>query len=106
LSYVNLEEAAAAIAEVHRVLRPGGKLLFNPYSKSDSSASDAPRGSADRTPWAAGSRPFFYDRSDVERTLGSGWVLHELLHVSEVDEHAVKRTCGATWRAVAEVYET
>lgn len=102
LSYANWDEAAAAIAEVHRVLRPGGRFLFNPYSKSDSSASDMSPESVDRTPWAAGATPFFYDRSDIERTLGAGWVLHELLHVSEIDECSRKSTCRATWRAVAE----
>jgi SAM-dependent methyltransferase len=105
LSYVDMETATSAIAEVRRVLRPSGRFLFNPYSKSDSSAGDAPSSSKGRTPFAHGN-PFFYDRSDIERTVGPGFSVCEMLHVTSIDECSVDRPCRSEWQVVLEACVT
>jgi SAM-dependent methyltransferase len=101
LSYIDMQTARSAIAEVRRVLRPAGRFLFNPYSRADSSAGDTPSSSTGRTPFAHG-HPVFYDRSDIERTVGSGFSVREMIHVESVDEWSVERPCRSEWQVVLE----
>lgn len=101
LSYIAMQATASAIAEVRRVLRPAGRFLFNPYSKADSSAGDAPPSSMGRTPFAHG-HPVFYDKSDIERTVGSDFTFLEAIHVHSVDEWSAERPCRAEWQVVLE----
>ena len=101
LSYIDMHAVTCAIAEVRRVLRPRGRFLFNPYSKADSSARDIPSRSTERTPFAHG-HPVFYDRSDIERTVGSGFSFREMVHVQSVDEYSDARPCRSEWQVVLE----
>jgi SAM-dependent methyltransferase len=96
LSCATPEEAVAAVREVHRVLRPGGRFLFNPYStRATSNTSRAAHAPLD------GRREIrFYDQRDVEEALADGWRIVELLHVDETDAYTGE--CRAQWRAVAE----
>lgn len=106
LSTVSAEAVEQAVAEVRRVLRPGGKFLFNPFSTIDSSSSGPPElepGVRDRTPWAGGGDVSFYDREDIERLFASDWRLCELVHVVEVDELVGESSRRAEWRAVVEL---
>jgi SAM-dependent methyltransferase len=101
LSYVDMQTAASAIAEARRVLRPGGRLLFNPYSKADGAAAGTPSSSTGRTPFAHG-HPVFYDRSDIERVAGGDFAVREMLHVTSIDEWSVERPRRAEWQVVLE----
>jgi SAM-dependent methyltransferase len=101
LSYVDMHTAASAIAEARRVLRPGGRLLFNPYSKADGAAAGTPSSATGRTPFAHG-HPVFYDRSDIEHVAGAGFAIREMLHVTSIDEWSVERPCRAEWQVVLE----
>jgi SAM-dependent methyltransferase len=101
LSYIEMPTAASAIAEVRRVLRPAGRFLFNPYSTADTAAGDTPSASTGRTPFAHG-HPVFYGRSDIERTVGSGFSFREMLHVQSIDECSIQRPCRSEWQVVLE----
>jgi SAM-dependent methyltransferase len=101
LSYIDMPAATSAIAEVRRVLRPAGRFLFNPYSKADSSAGDTQPSSTGRTPFAHG-HPVFYDKADIEHTVGAGFSFREMLHVQSVDEWSVERPCRSEWQVVLE----
>ncbi len=105
LSYASPAEAIDAVREVHRVLRPNGKFLFNPYSARDSAATGLAPDRLDRTAWqpvTGRSNTQFYREDEVRQTLADGWKLHELVHVVAIDEAAPERPCRAQWRAVAE----
>jgi SAM-dependent methyltransferase len=101
MTYVEKPLAAEAIAEVRRVLKPGGRFLFNPYSVSDSAAGDPDPASATRTPWAHG-RPCFYSRADIERAALQRFTALEMIHVESINELLPERPCRAEWRVVLE----
>ncbi|MEA2493346.1 MAG: hypothetical protein QOJ29_1257 [Thermoleophilaceae bacterium] len=93
LTCVSQEDAAVAVAEVRRVLRPGGRLLFTPFSVEDS------RAAAGAIPHAG--RIEFYDRPKVEATLGPGWELVSLDHL-RVEDRLADSQVHASWRVIAE----
>lgn len=102
----------ATILEVKRVLRIGGRFLFNPYSKRHSSYSlgrPGPDGlSRDITGGALAhtGQICFYDRSDVMSVFGAGWRLLSLQHLEVVDEQQkTDQSIQAEWHVVAERVE-
>jgi SAM-dependent methyltransferase len=94
--------ARRAIAELHRVLAPGGRLFFNPYSDRHSSASggtpgpDGVRVGIDRGALTGVGQICFYSRADVESVFGAGWKLEQVEHVE-----ATGADTKADWRVVA-----
>lgn len=103
LSYASPAEARSAAAEIRRVLRPGGKFLFNPYSDRSSAAAvssaDDERGAS--APVAGRAAVRFYGRTDIEALL-DGWKIVEIVHAEETDQTTVPPVVRAQWRAVAE----
>jgi SAM-dependent methyltransferase len=99
--------AARAIAEVHRILRPGGRFFFNPYSDVHSTAASGRPGPDGLTLDAsAGSlvgvgQLCFYGRSDVLSAL-RGWKILSMQHVETVEMLQPVRTVHAEWRVIAE----
>jgi SAM-dependent methyltransferase len=103
LSYASPAEAQSAVAEIGRVLRPGGKFLFNPYSDRSSAArvssvDDLRSASA---PVAGRAAVRFYGRTDIEALL-DGWKILEIVHVEEADQTTVTPVLRAQWRAIVE----
>lgn len=103
LTYASPPEAQVAVAEIQRVLRPGGRFLFNPYSDT-SSAAGGPSAHDGRGAWSpvvGRAAVRFYGRADIEALL-DGWKILEIVHVEEVDQTTVPPVVRAQWRAVAE----
>lgn len=100
--------ARMAIGEIRRVLRPGGRFLFNPYSTAHSSyRSDQVGPDGLITAVTEGNligvgQLCFYDRADVEAVLNSGWRLISREHVLIQDELAVAGSSHAEWRVIVE----
>jgi ubiquinone/menaquinone biosynthesis C-methylase UbiE len=100
--------AAETIREVQRVLVPGGKFLFTPFSTDDLSftASD-PGPDETRINITAGTvrgvgQICFYSRTDLEATLGSGWRLLSLELNRHDDLLHNPPIVRAVWHAIVE----
>jgi SAM-dependent methyltransferase len=103
LTYASPSEARVAVAEIRRVLRPGGRLLFNPYSDQAGAASgpSARDGRGAWSPVAGRADVRFYGREDIEALL-DGWKILEIVHAEEVDHTTAPPVVRAQWRVVAE----
>lgn len=98
----------AAVAEIRRVLRPGGRFFFNPYADSHSSA---------RTGRAAGDgltvditggtlvgvgQIHFVARHEVTELFAEGWTLKQLERLEITDMLGPQGSIHAEWRVLAE----
>lgn len=105
LSHTTVDGAARAVAEVHRVLRLGGRFLFNPYSDRctsfyrspdpDGTVRDIRVGSI-----TGGSVARFYSLQDVRDLFDDAWTVQSLRHLEETD--MVQRDVHAEWLVIAE----
>lgn len=102
-----LESAQKAINEIHRVLRPGGRFFFNPYSEYHSSRSSGHTKSSGLTEnIREGSMTnvgqiCFYSRQQVEKALEE-YSIVSLEHMQYSDCLPAARYVHAEWRVVAE----
>lgn len=100
--------AKRAVAEVRRVLRPGGRFLFNPYCENHFSASSGrPGKDGVVVDIAAGSlvgcgQLAFYSREQVLETLGEGWNILSFQYYEFVEEAVEPRMRHSEWRVVVE----
>ncbi|RME34965.1 MAG: methyltransferase domain-containing protein [Gammaproteobacteria bacterium] len=108
LTNCGFSAAGRAVAEIQRVLRPGGRFLFNPYSRAHTSHLTGTPGPDELTVRITGGvlRQYrqicFYDEAMVRRQLGAGWKLLSLRHL-ELREHLDDEPdVHAEWRVVAE----
>jgi SAM-dependent methyltransferase len=106
LTCVGRTVASQAIEEIKRVLVPGGRLYFNPYSDQHSSASSGRPGKdgltidiAEGTMVGVG-QICFYGRADVLSAL-SNWHIHSVKHVIWKDELVPTGLIHAEWQVVA-----
>jgi len=97
-----------AISEVHRVLKPGGRLFFNPYADSHSSAR-AGRAIADGlvTDIADGTlvgvgQIHFVNRREIDALFTEGWMLNQVDRLELADMLGPHGGIHAEWRVVAE----
>lgn len=100
--------AAETIREVHRVLVPGGKFLFTPFSTDDTSFTASEPGPDETRVHITGGtvrgvgQICFYSRADLETALGPGWRLLSL----ELNRHDVllpaPPVVRAVWHAIVE----
>lgn len=100
--------AARAVAELRRVLRPGGRLLFTPYSERHPSAAagrpgdDGVRVDIDAGALVGVGQICFYSRADIEQLL-EGWRLLAVEHHEVSDELDTAAPLRAHWHVVAEL---
>jgi len=101
-------DAAKTIAEVHRVLLPGGKFFFNPYSDHHSSHVSGKPGANGLTVDISGGTltgigPVrFYGKREILGMFGEGWKVTSLRHVEFMEEQAPPYDCHAEWILTAE----
>ena len=98
---------AQAVAEVRRVLRPGGRFLFVPYASEHASASagvagpDGLRLGIDRGPGVGVGQLCFYDAHRIEELFAEGWRMLSRQRVLVEDADDPQATF-AEWRVVCE----
>jgi len=109
LTYVGLTDAIRAVAEIRRVLRPGGRFLLNPYStRHDSRLSGRPGPDGltldvhDGSLAAGSPQVLFYDRATIDTVLGAGWRLLSVEHALIDDKCKPRFPVHAEWRVIAE----
>jgi SAM-dependent methyltransferase len=101
-------DAQKTVAEVRRVLAPGGKFFFNPYSDRHSSFASGkvrPDGvSVDITAGTmVGIGPIcFYGKREVLAMFGEGWRVISLRHIEMMEELEPLYNCHAEWIVIAE----
>jgi len=108
ITCVGRSAAYAAVAEVHRVLRPGGCFLFNPYSAAHSSARFGRHGDDGLVDNITGGtlqgvgHICFYSRDDVHELFSRGWSLVSIEHlrIDQMLGSAAGSHCE--WRVVAQ----
>lgn len=97
-----------ALAELARVLRPGGRLFFNPYSTRHGSfvhskpAADGLRGDIAKGTLKGVGHINFLDRDGVRALFAATWSVRSLQHVEVLDETGGPEATQAEWRIVAE----
>jgi len=108
LTYSSLSAVKHALGEVHRVLRPGGRLLFTPYSHRHGSAlsgregPDGLRVGIEHGALAGPAPVCLYDRARISEVLSEGWELVRVQHVESTLEDGPETERQAEWRVVAE----
>ncbi len=106
LTCVGHDTQRAAVAEVWRVLKPGGVFFYNGYSDRHTSARSGRRLADGRNAEIAGGTLTgvgaicFSSRSDVERLFGQGWEILKLEHMAADDLSDSTVVCHAEWRVV------
>ena len=90
------------------MLRPGGRLLFTPYSNRHGSALSGRRGpdglrvDVDEGALAGPAPVCLYDRARISDVLSEGWDLIQVQHVETTIEGTPETARQAEWRIVAE----
>jgi len=108
LTNCGLSMGRMAVREIQRVLRPGGKFYFNPYSVMHSSHVAGRQGPDEVTQDISSGglegmgAICFYSRRDVERALAEGWRILSMIHVERSDVLRPQYTVTAEWRVICE----
>ncbi|MEQ9490361.1 MAG: GNAT family N-acetyltransferase [Alphaproteobacteria bacterium] len=99
-------DARKAVAEAWRVLKPGGKFLFNVYSREHSSAhsgaelGDGIRSRPERGTLAGIGQVCFYGVSDLRSVMRNDWVIRERVHLVQLNDASSPADTHAEWRLV------
>jgi SAM-dependent methyltransferase len=108
LTCSTFSDARKTIAEVRRVLVPGGKFYFTPYSDRHGSYVSGKPGSDGLTVDISGGTltgigPItFYGKRDVLGMFSQGWKMVELRHIELTEELETEYQVHAEWLAVAD----
>jgi len=106
-----LSAGARAVADVRRVLRPGGDFLFNAYSDHHTSHMSGTPGPDGLTVDINGGtlvgagQLCFYGRRDIDALFSEGWNVLSVQHTESVEELGDDRSIHAEWRVIAEKVE-
>ena len=105
LPCVGFETAARAVAEVHRVARPGARffnLLYSDYCSVD--GQPGPEGVLTdiKGALAGFGQIAFYGRGDINRVFGPGWAMVEIAHLARTDMTTLPHSTSAVWEFVVE----
>jgi len=107
LTLATLSGLSTALGECSRVLKPGGKLFFSPYSDHDSSFYRAPdldhvvRGIDRGNHRGQGGQVLFLSSKDIRILLAADWHIERLIHISSVDFESKERTQNSFWNVIA-----
>lgn len=108
LACVGYTTMQRAVAEIRRVLRPGGRFFLEGYSDRDSSAV-AGRSIADGLtvditdgPMVGCGQLCFLGHAQLRALFAEGWALREVKHVEITDMLGPTRQSNGLWRVVAE----
>ena len=100
--------ARVAIGEVRRVLHPGGRFMFSPYSDRHSGATSGTLGPdglvldiADTGLRGLG-QLCFYGRENVNAAFPNGWKMLSVQHIEVLEEKEYNPSTQAHWLVVAE----
>jgi SAM-dependent methyltransferase len=108
LTCCGLAALRQALAEVHRVLKPGGRLFFNPYADSHSSArAGRPMADGLTTDIAGGTlvgvgQIHFVGRREIDELFTAGWKLNQVERLELADMLGPQGGVHAEWRVIAE----
>lgn len=107
ITCVGRSVAWKTFAEIRRVLKPGGRLLFNPYSDRHSSLASGRAGpdgvvlDIERGTLAGFGQICFYDRDQVLQIL-EGFRIKGLQHLELEETLGADPSLHAEWRVIAE----
>lgn len=108
LTCCGLSAASEAVAEVRRVLHPGGRFFCNPYSKRHSSAASGQQGpdglrlAIDAGNLVGVGQICFYGRKEVDSLFAEDWTMLSVEHHEASEMLQLPPTIHADWRVVAE----
>lgn len=108
LSLTTVEGAQAAMAELRRVVRKGGRILLTPYSDRCSGFHSMPdahgvvRGIDFGSVTGGGGQVRFYGLTDAKKLVEDGWKILSLKHVEEVEMAKPARMVHGEWHLLAE----
>jgi len=103
--------ARAAVAEVRRILVPGGRFFFNPYSDRHSSfvsghyGPDGLKVDIGEGTLVGVGQIYFYSRREVDALFSEGWKLLSVQHLEIAEQLRPEYLVHAEWRVVAEKVE-
>ncbi|MGQ0662581.1 MAG: class I SAM-dependent methyltransferase [Pseudomonadota bacterium] len=108
LTCCGFSAAKKAVVEVRRILREGGRFLFNPYSEKHSSRAAGRPGADGLTLDITGGTLIgvgqlcFWGRREIDAVLSTGWKLLRLQHHELVERLEQKSLVHAEWRVIAQ----
>tara|TARA_Y100000589_G_scaffold300319_1_gene310359 strand:+ start:1494 stop:2192 length:699 start_codon:yes stop_codon:yes gene_type:complete len=97
-----------AVSEVRRVLKPGGKFLFNPYSDRHASCAAGEPGPDGVSINISGGtltgvgQICFYNQDQVRAALAGGWQISSLQHTESMELQKGRPLPHCEWRIVAQ----
>ncbi|MBU1564932.1 MAG: class I SAM-dependent methyltransferase [Proteobacteria bacterium] len=108
LTHTGYSTAQLAVAEIHRVLKLGGRFFFNAFGKRHTSYTRGHQGVDGVTnhiqegTLVGVGQVCFYSRRDVERLFCSGWRLLSVQYCESIETLSPQNTIQAEWRVIAE----
>ncbi len=108
ITCVGLSAAARVAGEVRRVLLPGGRFFFNPYSDTHSSSrsgqpgSDGLRLGITEGSLVGAGQICFYGQAEVEALFAKGWRVLSMQHMASEEMVGAAHLVHAEWRVIAE----
>ena len=106
LSHTTSDGVRRAIAEIHRVLKPGGLFFLNLYSDRSSSFDRLPDADGvlrniSKGSIVGGAQAAFYGAAEIRGLLSQGWRIKQLRHVEEMEMSTPDRMVHGEWQAIA-----
>lgn len=102
LTFSTPANISQSIGEIWRVLRPAGRLLFNPLSDRCSSFDGLPDADGcfrkvHTGSIVPGAQVTFFSVADVRKLFQNGWAIRRMSHHEDADFNSAARTIHAEW---------